>query len=215
MDIKKKISHSSCVIVAHPDDETLWTGGTILLYPHRKWEVYTACRASDPDRAPKFYRALSQLGATGGMADLDDGPEQTPLLEEDVRQTILDLIDQRHFDFLVTHGPSGEYTRHRRHEEVSRNVLTLWDEGKIHADEVWFFAYTDSDGRFFPHAEKTAHIKTKLPAAVWQKKYRIITEVYGFPPDSWEARTTPKMEAFWTFLSPKDAKEWIQRKETG
>ena len=38
-------------------------------------QVWTLCRAGDPDRRPRFRRVLEYLGAEGGMADLDDGPE--------------------------------------------------------------------------------------------------------------------------------------------
>ena len=40
---------------------------------------------------------------------------------------------------------------------------------------------------------------TARAADIWQKKYSIITEVYGFGADSFEARTTPHQEAFWIF----------------
>jgi hypothetical protein len=42
-------------------------------------------------------------------------------------------------------------------------------------------------------------VRFELPAKVWGKKYRILTEIYGFAPDSWEAQTTPKVEAFRCF----------------
>ena len=29
------------VIVAHPDDETLWAGGTLLMHPDCRWTVVT------------------------------------------------------------------------------------------------------------------------------------------------------------------------------
>ena len=77
---------SALVIVAHPDDETLWAGGTILMHPETRWTVVALCRRSDPDRAPKFRRVLELLGASGDMGDLDDGPEQTPLRPSDVER---------------------------------------------------------------------------------------------------------------------------------
>jgi len=70
---------SAAVIVAHPDDETLWSAGTILLHPELNWTVLTLCRQSDPDRSKKFYRAMIDLHAKGRMGDLDDGPQQHPI----------------------------------------------------------------------------------------------------------------------------------------
>ena len=46
------------LIVAHPDDETLWAGGTILSHPSWKWFIVCLCRKSDKKRATKFYKVL-------------------------------------------------------------------------------------------------------------------------------------------------------------
>jgi hypothetical protein len=209
-DIKKTV----CVIVAHPDDETLWAGGTILMHPEWDCKVFTLCRASDPDRAPKFYQALLRLGAKGDMADLDDGTEQTPLPENEMQKTILDHTDNNHFDLILTHGPRGEYTSHRRHEEVSKTVLKLWYSGYLNTDQIWFFAYSDGNKTNLPLPEPGAHYKIPLPSPIWKDKQHIITQIYGFSPDSWEAQTTPKEEAFWTFNSQAKAREWFIEKDT-
>jgi LmbE family N-acetylglucosaminyl deacetylase len=201
------------VIVAHPDDETLWAGGAILMNPQWRCRVYTLCRASDPDRAPRFHQALERFRARGRMADLDDGPQQAPLEEAAVRRTILTLIGESSFDLLITHGPQGEYTRHRRHAEVSKAVIGLWQEAKIHADRLWLFAYQDGGHAYLPRATEDASIKLPLPPAVWDEKYRIIREVYGFAPDSWEAQAAPRTEAFWCFESPQALATWRHRKE--
>ena len=42
-------SKSVAVIVAHPDDETLWAGGTILNHPSWHWFVACLCRGNDQD----------------------------------------------------------------------------------------------------------------------------------------------------------------------
>jgi LmbE family N-acetylglucosaminyl deacetylase len=75
---KKEESHKKnvVIIVAHPDDETLWAGGTILSHPHWSCFVVCLCRSDDKDRAPKFYKALEIMRAEGIMGNLDDSPEQ-------------------------------------------------------------------------------------------------------------------------------------------
>jgi len=193
-------SYEKCaVIVAHPDDETLWAGGAILMHPESKWTVVTMCRGSDPDRAPRFSKALEALDAAGAMGDLDDGPEQTPLPSRDVQNAILELLPVGRFDLVITHGMWGEYTKHLRHEETGKAVLALWNSGRLPAKEVWRFAYEDGEGKYLPRAMQDADLRTKLTDEIWEKKRDIITGVYGFGPDSFEAKTTPREEAFWCF----------------
>ncbi|HUS72575.1 MAG TPA: PIG-L family deacetylase [Sedimentisphaerales bacterium] len=189
------------VIVAHPDDETLWVGGTILMQPESEWTVITLCRKSDPDRAPRFFKALKGLHATGVMGDLDDGPEQTPLDTRKVQVAILELLPSDSFDMIFTHGLRGEYTRHRRHEETAKAVKALWENGGLFAKDLWMFAYEDGGGKYLPRAIDNADFKVELPDEIWRKKYDIITDVYGFSPESFEAKTTPKEEAFCCFRS--------------
>ena len=198
------LKHKNCaVIVAHPDDETLWTGGNILMHPEINWTILTLCRMSDPDRAPKFRKAMKVLRARGIMGDLDDGPEQIPLDCHEVQCAITELLPSNSFDLLITHGHGGEYTRHRRHEEVGKAVMALWKNEKLFAKEIWRFAYEDGDGLYLPKAVQGADLQIRLSNEIWQKKYYIITKIYGFVPDSFEAKTAPKKEAFNCFNANK------------
>ncbi len=199
--------NSKCaIIVAHPDDETLWAGGTVLLHPDTNWTIITLCRKNDPDRASKFYRVLEEYNAKGVMGDLDDGPEQTPLSPHLIQKTIVELLPFEQLDIIITHSRWGEYTRHLRHEETAKAVFNLWNSDRLHAKQVWSFAYEDGDKKYLPRAERNADYPVELPERIWQQKYQIVTDLYGFDKDSFEARTTPRREAFWCFTrsgSPK------------
>ncbi len=202
-------SKNAAIIVAHPDDETLWAGGTILSNPAWNCFIVSVCRRSDTDRAPKFYKALKAFNSQGIMDDLDDGPEQHPLDEAELKQTILNLLPEKHYDLIITHNPNGEYTRHLRHEEVSKAVINLWQHNKIATNELRTFAYEDGNRKYHPRPIKNASIYHPLPKQIWQQKYSILHETYGFGINSWELQTTPREEAFWQFTDPFTAKKWL------
>lgn len=197
------------VVVAHPDDETLWCGGLMLLFSGCRYHIVTLCRAGDPDRAPRFRRVLQFYGASGAMADLDDGPEQAPLDPGLVEATLLDLIGPFDPQLVLTHGPAGEYTRHLRHEEVSRAVQGLWRRKAVKPAELWMFAYEDGDRSHLPRPVEEAPLHFPLPEAVWESKYHVMTELYGFDAASWEARTTPREEAFWQLYDRERHTPWV------
>jgi LmbE family N-acetylglucosaminyl deacetylase len=203
---------SAAMIVAHPDDETLWAGGMILSRPSWRWFILSLCRGSDTDRASRFFNALKIYGVEGKMEDLDDGPEQVSLEKHAIEAAVLRSLPSTQFDLVITHSPAGEYTRHRRHEEAGETIISLWLAGKIQTDELWLFAYEDGGKQYFPRPIKSAHIYQEIPGELWTQKYDLITKVYGFQENGFEAKTTPRAEAFWRFTDPKEAGQWLTRK---
>lgn len=195
--MKSERRQSVALIVAHPDDETLWAGGTILSHP--LWECFVVCLTggNDNDKSTRFKNALKELNVQGIMGDLEDGAEQHLLNENEIENTIQQLLPVRHYDLIITHNSKGEYTRHNRHEEVFKAVVSLWQKGEIFTTELWTFAYEDDNARYFPKAVEDATIVHPLPEQIWQLKYYIMTEVYGYGKNSWEVETTPTTEAFW------------------
>lgn len=202
------------VVVAHPDDETLWMGGTMLLYPDWKCRVACLSRGKDRDRRKKFFAAMTRLGAMGSIGEMDDEPDQYPIDNEYVREIILNELETTNFDLIITHSPFGEYTRHLRHEEVGRAMLQLWERCELTTKELWMFAYTDSQRTHHPQAIENAHLEVSLPEDIWKEKLAIIRDVYGFASDSWEVLTTPRKEAFWRFRKPGEASTWRRQHES-
>jgi hypothetical protein len=64
---------------------------------------------------------------------------------------------------------------------------------------LWLFAYEDGNLAYLPRVRDNADRRDVLTEGVWLEKRRLITDLYGFGPGSWEAQTTPREEGFWCF----------------
>lgn len=145
------------------------------------------------------------------MADLDDGPDQRPLPAAEVEETILQLVQPADFDLVLTHGPGGEYTRHRRHEECCRGVSALWHTRQLRTRALWMFAYEDAGGSQLPFVRADADRRDMLPPDVWREKRSVLTGLYGFAETSWEVRAVPREEGWWCFDDAASARQHVQR----
>lgn len=100
-------ARTGVLVVAHPDDESLWCGG-LLARRDVDWTVICcSIPKADPERAYKFFLACEVLGAKARLLPY----------REDNGQFRLDLLDLRPFHVIVTHGRNGEYG-HPQHKEL-------------------------------------------------------------------------------------------------
>lgn len=187
----------AALIVAHPDDETLWAGETILSHPSWDWFIVFLSLGGETDHAQNFLQALQQLGAKGVVDNLDTLNNQNPLNETEVKQTLLALLPEHYFDLIISHHPAGKYTNHNRHNETGKAVILLWHCGKISTAEFWAFTSENGKKNYLPRPIETAGIYKLLTKRIWKEKQRIITEIYGFDLNSYDAKTKHTEESFW------------------
>ena len=173
----KVSSESVAIIAANSDNEILWAGGAILTHPFWNCFIVRLCRKNDEDRATKIYKVLKILNATGNMGDLDEKPRQKPLSNDEVELSILDLLPQTYFDLIITHNTKGEYTRHLRHEETSKAVISLWHDGKISTSQFWFFAHEDGNKASLVVIRILLSLTIKMTQKYWQ-----FWNLWGFLP---------------------------------
>lgn len=108
------------VVVAHPDDESLWFGGTLLRLAaagRSPLTIVSLTNASNAVRAREFGEACRRLRARGEMFDLPDG-EQTPLPDP---APLLDAWLERQGSIagppsvVLSHAPHGNERSHFQH----------------------------------------------------------------------------------------------------
>lgn len=153
------------VCVAHPDDETLFFGGTILQNARKsKWRVVCSTDGNaDNDgarRKKQFETACKMLGVKQldwvGLPDRYEQRLDTNSLEAYLRKLPAPAA-------IYTHGVLGEYG-HPHHQDVSVAVHRAFAGHK----NLFSVAYNS-----FPEKLVT------LSEAEYKKKAKILTDVYG------------------------------------
>lgn len=196
----------AAIIVAHPDDETIWSGGLILRHRDWAWTVLSLSRGDDANRRPKFERVCDLLAVRGIISDLDDGNPLKPLNpRREIGRRIMNCLCPTGWDLCVTHGRNGEYG-HRRHREVHNEVISLIGDGILECEALWTFGY-ECNGQprsCLPGAD--AEILLDLDPEELLEKKRIVREEYGYAEDSFEVAACISPEAFHR-LDPQSQEE--------
>jgi hypothetical protein len=119
------------LIVAHPDDETLWGGANLLSEPG--WLVVVSTHQYNDERAAEFFRTMSYANVTQyKMYDTDDiytddPDEADELYDNSDFETGLKELATKDWKIVLTHNEQGEYG-HGHHKKVHRMVKSYFPQ---------------------------------------------------------------------------------------
>lgn len=136
-------SIDNLMIVAHPDDETIWGGGHIV-----EDDYFILCLTDgyNEKRKKEFYKALSASNDKGMILSYPDTIDGKRSDWKNVKNGMLKdlelIMTYKKWDMVVAHNPSGEYG-HEQHKMTSQYVTDTYvkkvDETK--AGLVYFGKY--------------------------------------------------------------------------
>lgn len=106
------------LVVAHPDDESLWFAGALIRHPGDWTIICCSIPRTDPARAWKFFASCEILGAKGQLLPFTEATPDRPLDN-------LALLDLEPFADVVTHNFMGEYG-HQHHRSVHQHIAQRW-----------------------------------------------------------------------------------------
>lgn len=138
LDMYNAKKYKNIMIVAHPDDETLWGGANLF---KDKYFVVCLTNGYKLSRANDFRKIL-KFTKNGGLImdypDLQDKIQDDWLnVENGILKDMSTIINYKRWDKIVTHGPDGT-TGHYHHKKLCEFVTKIVKENNNYENLYYF-----------------------------------------------------------------------------
>lgn len=174
------------MIVAHPDDETIWGGNHLL---KSNYLVVCITCGNNKIRAKEINKALEYSNDKLVMLNYPDkvlGKRSNWKDNyEDIKKDIKKILEYKSWDFVVTHNPDGEYG-HIHHKMTSKIVSSIY-----HKDNLYYFGkyYKKEDINKIDKENKLSNkeLKDKKKMLYVYKSQGFIDKKFGhmYPYENW------------------------------
>lgn len=170
---KLELKGIGAVVVAHPDDETLWAGSLLAEHPGTL-VICCSIPRRDPERVECFYEAMATLNCIPILLEVVEPLPTEPMV------TLADyppLDKLLNLTWVVTHNKDGEYG-HLHHQSISEHVC------RTVSVPVYTFGHGDpAPGYYVPYNPlKLAALKKynhQSPADGGAEKWEALITRYG------------------------------------
>ena len=107
-------------VFAHPDDESLSSGGTIAKYVDKGYDISTVCLSSSPTRKKEYLDATKVLGI---LNPIIYDYENVVNYEQEITKDLISFIIQFQPEIIVTHLEDDYHTDHRVCYKIVRESI--------------------------------------------------------------------------------------------
>lgn len=181
----KKKEIKRLMIVAHPDDETIFGGGHLL---QDKYTVVCVTCGKVEYRVKEFEEVMSKTEDDYIMLGYTDRENLTGPISNwyseynDIYNSLSEIINGTDWDIIVTHNPDGEYG-HIHHIKTSKIVSKIANK-----DKLYYFGHWYSDGNNGPRINDNIYnIKVNELLAIYYKSQGVALNYNHnmFPYENW------------------------------
>ena len=181
------------MIVAHPDDETIWGGAHLL---EDNYLVVCITCGTDRTRVEEFKKALSISSDSYVMLGYPDKTnnkrDDWSKVYDNIVKDIERIIALKKWDTIVTHNEDGEYG-HIHHKMTNNIVKSVYENNKITSHLYFFGKYYNKNDidlykeRLIPIDNNSKDIKINKMLSVY-KSQSFITDYFGhmFNYENWQ-----------------------------
>lgn len=166
-------STRALAVVSHPDDETIFIGGTLLSHPEYHWQILCVTYEQASQRAEEAMAAISCYRADGlqigirFLEHVDDNHSESGGIDiTRLREQLSEWATWA--DLVVTHNEEGEYG-HAAHRAVHRATKAIFSKS-------WEIMCNDS--LVLPHLARSEYWYCELPHDIMARKRLIFEQAY-------------------------------------